>query len=623
MLNHYPWWKNLLIASVVVLGCVYAAPNLYRPDPAIQISSEDSGQSLSDATIRTARKALEEAGIAVRAFEDNDERLLYRLHDDEDQLRAREVVELALGGGYIVALSKANNTPDWLRGLGASALSLGLDLSGGVHFLLEVDVDSYVRRRLENAGLDMRRTLLRARVRAGYRYEAEHDRIVYSFLDADTRTEARTLLENSYVELTRSESDEGEQSFDLLFTLPTAQRQQYWQYAVEQNVGILRNRVNELGVSEPLVQRQGSRRIVVELPGVQDTAQAKRILGKFANLEFRLAPGPDTPSFARERFDFRNRQNEIAWLEDEIIITGDSVADASSGFDQNGQAMVSITLDSEGGAAMNRATRSNVGRSMGVLFVEQRTRTEESDSIAASLVVVGEKYEEKTVISLAVIRSVLGAQFQIEGLDSVAESVELALLLRSGSLSAPLRFVEERTVGPSLGEANIRSGVRSVLLGMFLVLAFMVFWYRGFGLIANAALVANLLLVVAVMSSLSATLTLPGIAGIVLTVGMAVDANVLIYSRIHEEWRTGLSPQQAISSGYSRALVTILDANITTLLVALILYFIGTGPVKGFAVTLAIGIITSVFTAILGTRALVNLAYGRRRIEHLKIGWAF
>lgn len=623
MLNHYPWWKNLLIASVVVLGCVYAAPNLYRPDPAIQISSEDSGQSLSDATIRTTRKALEEAGIAVRAFEDNDERLLYRLHDDEDQLRAREVVELALGGGYIVALSKANNTPGWLRGLGANALSLGLDLSGGVHFLLEVDVDSYVRRRLENAGIDMRRTLLRSRVRAGYRYEAEHDRIVYSFLDADTRTEARTLLENSYVELARSESDESDESFDLLFTLSTAQRQQYWQYAVEQNVGILRNRVNELGVSEPLVQRQGNRRIVVELPGVQDTAQAKRILGKFANLEFRLAPGPDTPSFARERFDFRNRQHEIAWLEDEIIITGDSVADASSGFDQNGQAMVSITLDSEGGAAMNRATRSNVGRSMGVLFVEQRTRTEESDSISASLVAVGEKYEEKTVISLAVIRSVLGAQFQIEGLDSVAESVELALLLRSGSLSAPLRFVEERTVGPSLGEANIRSGVRSVLLGMFLVLAFMVFWYRGFGLIANAALVANLLLVVAVMSSLSATLTLPGIAGIVLTVGMAVDANVLIYSRIHEEWRTGLSPQQAISSGYSRALVTILDANITTLLVALILYFIGTGPVKGFAVTLAIGIITSVFTAILGTRALVNLAYGRRRIEQLKIGWAF
>lgn len=620
MLNHYPWWKNLLIAAVVVLGCVYATPNLYRADPAIQVSGEDTGQLLSEATARTAHEALKGAGIAVRFFERDGVRLVYRLEETDQQLAAREVVEQALGPGYIVALSKADNTPGWLRTLGAQSLSLGLDLSGGVHFLLEVDVAGYVNDRMENAMVDMRRTLLQNRVRARVRYDEEQNRIVFGFATEEDRSRGRELLESDYTELPRTEQD-GANGYDLLLTLPPAQRQSYWNYAVDQNVDILRNRVNELGVAEPLVQRQGSRRIVVELPGVQDTAQAKRILGRFANLEFRLAPDNQTPTFARRSFTYRDKRRGSAWLEDEIIITGDNVSNAASGFDENGQAMVVITLDSEGGVAMNQATRSNVGRSMGVLFVEQRTRTAESDSDAALLVGVGEKYEEKTIISLAVIRGVLGAQFQIEGLDSVAESIELALLLRAGALSAPMEFVEERTVGPSLGEANIRAGVRSVVLGMLLVLVFMVLWYRGFGLVANMALMVNLLMVVAVMSTLSATLTLPGIAGIVLTVGMAVDANVLIYSRINEEWRAGLSPQQAISSGYDRALITILDANITTLLVAFILYLIGTGPVRGFAVTLSIGILTSMFTAILGTRAVVNLTYGKRNLSGLKIGW--
>ena len=621
-LNHYAWWQNLLILSVILLACIYAAPNLYQSDPAIQVSSEDSRQELEAQTADKALQAIKEANIEVIAFERTPQRFVYRLRDGAQQLRARTIVQNALGAGYIVALNKASNTPEWLRKLGAGALSLGLDLSGGVHFSLEVDVDSYVRRRMENAATDMRRTLLKARVRVRMRYDEQTQQIVFTFKSNADLDKGSELLSNDYVELGRNtvREQEPQQAAEMTFSLPDNVRQQYVIYAVEQNVAILRNRVNELGVSEPLVQRQGRNRIVVELPGVQDTAQAKRVLGKFANLEFRLAPNSQTPSFARRRFDYRNSADGSDWLEEELIITGDSVSNATSGFDENGQAMVGITLDTDGGIAMNQATRSNVGRRMGVLFVEQRTRVAETKSRLASKVAIGEKYDDKTIISMAVIRSVLGTQFQIEGLDSVSEAVELALLLRSGALSAPLEFVEERTVGPSLGAANIRAGVRSVILGMCLVLAFMIFWYRGFGWIANSALVVNLLLLVAIMSSLSATLTLPGIAGIVLTVGMAVDANVLIYSRIHEEWRNGLSPQQAIHSGYNRALVTILDANITTLLVAFILYFIGTGPVRGFAITLSIGILTSMFTAIFGTRALVNGFYGKRHLTQLKMG---
>ena len=394
------------------------------------------------------------------------------------------------------------------------------------------------------------------------------------------------------------------------------------EYAVAQNLTTLRNRVNELGVSEPLVQRQGKNRIVVELPGIQDTAEAKRILGKVANLEFRLVAESNAPISERQRFDYRGetRQGMTEWLEREIIITGERVSNAAASFDQNGQPNVQITLDGEGGMLMSRATRANVKRRMGVLFIERKYRTRYETDENGETVVIRDPYDEKKVLTAPVIQSALGAQFQITGLDSPAESSELALMLRAGALAAPISFVEERTVGPSLGAENIELGVKSLQLGLALVVLFMMVYYRIFGVIAVVALTANLVLLVAVMSLLSATLTLPGIAGIVLTVGMAVDANVLIFARIREELAAGTSNQLAIHSGFQRAVTTILDANITTLIVAIILYAVGTGPIKGFAVTLSVGIITSMFTAIMGTRALVNLSYGGRRVERLSIG---
>ena len=622
MLNHYPLWKNLLLLAVLAVGLVYVLPNLYQPDAAIQIIAESGGEQVGTEPLQRLRSAFAGDAIGILAEERGDRGVIVRLQQRDQQLQARELAQQALGPGYVVALNQAPTVPEWLRRIGASSLKLGLDLSGGVHFLLEVDTDTYIRNRMRSFSNDLRRSLRMERIRSVIDYREQSETIRLSFTSPEARDQAVGIIRDQFTDL---EHKEGESGADLLLlvSLPSQVRTDYINYAVEQNLTIMRNRVNELGVAEPLVQRQGRRRIVVELPGVQDTAQAKRVMGKFANLEFRLAADQRSSSLERERFRFRNPSSgrRDAWLQRELIVKGENVTGARSGFDENGRPMVAISLDSQGGVRMNQATRNNIGRGMGVLFIQRRTRTPETTDPDARRVKVGEKYEERKLISLATIRSALGTQFQIEGLDSVAESVELALLLRAGALSAPLEFVEERTVGPSLGAQNIRRGVLSIQVGMALVLLFMLFWYRGFGVAADIALMLNLMLLLAVMSLLSATLTMPGIAGIVLTVGMAVDANVLIFSRIQEEWKGGLSPQQAIHSGFERAVITILDANITTLIVALILYIVGTGPIRGFAVTLSIGIITSMFTAILVTRAIVNLVYGGRRLSTLQMGW--
>ena len=623
MINRYSMWRNLLLLSILAVGFVYVMPNFYQPDAAIQIVSESSSQEVGDEPVNKVREALLGAGVSIIGEEQSERGVVIRIQQRNRQLQARQLAQDVLGAGYVVALNLATTVPAWLQAIGAGTLKLGLDLSGGVHFLLEVDSESYIQTRMSNFSEDLRRSLREERIIHKVTFDSDTELIRAVFATEELRQRAELLVEENLPELVvEKQVSGGEYILELI--LPDQTRTEFINYAVEQNLTILRNRVNELGVSEPLVQRQGRHRIVVELPGVQDTAQAKRILGKFANLEFRLEARSADSSFSRERFRFRNEESvgqRSAWLQREIIVKGENVTGARSGFDQNSRPMVSISLDSQGGARMNQITRDSVGRSMGVLFIERRTRTRETRDSAAYKVEVGEKYEDRKLISLATIRSALGTNFQIEGLSSVSESIELALLLRAGALSAPLDFVEERTVGPSLGAENIRLGIRSVLAGMALVLLFMLFWFRGFGMAADIALLLNLMLLLSIMSLLSATLTLPGIAGIVLTVGMAVDANVLIFSRIREEFKSGLSPQQAIHSGFERAIVTILDANITTLIVALILYIIGTGPVKGFAVTLSIGIITSMFTAILITRAIVNLVYGGRRLSTLRIGW--
>ena len=501
-------------------------------------------------------------------------------------------------------------------------MKLGLDLSGGVHFLLEVDTKSAVAKRMEFNTTGIKRKLREERIR-GFVTLQDDGSILGQFKTAELRDQASALVRKEYSGLERL-SREAEGEFLLELRMTEAAVKEIEDYAVSQNLTTLRNRVNELGVAEPLVQRQGRNRIVVELPGVQDTAEAKRILGKTANLEFRLEASPTAASSQKEEFEFRNPERGLpsAFLERDIIITGESVANAQAGFDsQTSQPQVNITLDSDGGTLMHRLTRNNIGRRMGVLFIERKTRTVGFEiNEAGRRIPVKEAYSEKKIISLATIQDALGVQFRITGLDNPAEASELALLLRAGALAAPMDFVEERTVGPSLGAENIRLGVISVQIGLALVAAFMVIWYRLFGAVAVLAVGFNLVLLVALMSMLSATLTLPGIAGIVLTVGMAVDANVLIFSRIREELAAGQSPQQAINAGYDRAFVTIIDANITTLLVAVILYAVGTGPVRGFAVTLSLGIITSMFTAIMGTRSIINLVYGgRRKVTKLAI----
>jgi preprotein translocase subunit SecD len=615
MPNKFPLWKNVLILLVVTFGFIYAAPNLYPPDPAVQLSGQSGAMVIDQAILDKVESSLDEAGIEYFAGEADGSTALVRLRDGGLQLRAKEVIQAEMGGDYIVALNLAPTTPDWLLSLGGAPMKLGLDLRGGVHFLLEVDLDSALTNRLEADLLNIKTELREERIRYGS-FSVKGRQIVGQFRDEEQVERASALIRANYRDL-QPQSGQGQNALSLVLNLSDVATREIEDNAIKQNLTSLRNRVNELGVSEPLVSRQGKNRIVVELPGVQDTAEAKRIIGKTANLEFRL----ESDGRSGETFEFRNPsgQGPNARLENKAVITGENVTDARASFDENGRPQVSIDLDAKGGWQMGYATRDNIGRALGVLFIEYKTRLDKSIDENGELVITPVPFVEKNIISLATIRGQLGTSFRITGLDGQRESSELALLLRAGALAAPMYIVEERTIGPSLGAENIQLGVKSVTLGMAMVLLFMLVIYKGFGVFANIALAMNLLLLVAFMSLLGATLTLPGIAGLVLTVGMAVDANVLIFSRIREELASGASSQGAISAGYDRAFVSILDANITTLIVAVILFLIGSGPVKGFAVTLSLGILTSMFTSIVMTRGLVNLIVGGRKIEKLWI----
>tara|TARA_A100001037_G_scaffold42814_1_gene33827 strand:- start:17478 stop:19394 length:1917 start_codon:yes stop_codon:yes gene_type:complete len=615
--NTFSVGRYLLIGFVAVIGCIYAAPNLYQPDPALQIRSTGPENPLDQATMASALAALDQAGIPVLTAELAEETALIRVDTDESQLRGRDLVMAALNPGsdgrYVVALTRASTTPQWLQDVGAKPMSLGLDLSGGVHFLLQVDMDKFIGDRMESDVEAIRDVLVQERIRYVGRDWLEGQQIVIGFQNEQAREAAEDAIADVFdgYQIVEREKN-GNPALSL--TMLDAKARELEDFAIDQNLQSLRNRVNELGVSEPLVQRLGRSRIVLDLPGVQDAARAKDIINKFANLEFRLVALPGARPAQTETYSYEGR-TEI--LQRANIVTGDQVTNALQEYDpETGLPQVSITLDNDGGRRMNEVTKDHIGDSMAILFKELKTRSRLVMRDGAE-VAVPYTVEEKRVINVATIQAALGFRFRITGLE-LGEARDLALLLRAGALAAPMYIVEERTVGASLGEENIDKGRQSIVIGFSLVLIFMVFYYRWFGLAANVALTLNMILLVAVMSVLGATLTLPGIAGIVLTVGMAVDANVLIFSRIREELRDR-SPQQAIAAGFDRALLTILDANITTFFVAIILFSVGSGPVKGFAVTLAVGIVTSMFTAILGTRALVNLMYGGRTLEKLSV----
>jgi preprotein translocase subunit SecD len=617
MLNRYPLWKNLLILFVLVFGGLYAAPNLYPDDYAVQLTGSRDVFQVDQVLLDKVTASLQREGVTVKSSELSKNAGLIRFPTGDDQLKAKDIISKTVGDDYIVALNLAPTTPSWLTAIGAGPMKLGLDLRGGVHFLLEVDLPKAVAQKLENYASEVKGRFREEKLRYRKMDSLDNGALAVKFTTAEYRDKSIELLRKEYQEFTVSGEDRDGDFYTIINLTEQAVRD-IETYAIKQNLTTLRNRVNELGVAEPLVQRQGRNRIVVQLPGIQDTAAAKRIIGKTATLEFRLEAKTAASSARTEVYEFRNDLGRKATLEKDIIIKGDNVANAQSSFDENGQPQVNITLDSKGGELMARTTKNAVQRRMAVLFVEDKERTVYKN-VGGEQVAETIRYQEKGIISLATIQSVLGNQFRITGLDGAGESSELALLLRAGALAAPIYFVEERTVGPSLGAQNIEMGVMSVQIGLALVLIFMILYYRVFGLLANIALAFNLMLLIAVMSMLSATLTLPGIAGIVLTVGMAVDANVLIFARIKEELANGLPPQSAINSGFGRAFTTILDANITTLLAAVILFAMGTGPVKGFAITLSVGILTSMFTAILVTRGLVNLTYGNRQLTKLSI----
>ncbi|MHC8290819.1 protein translocase subunit SecD [Pseudomonas sp. XS1P51] len=622
MLNKYPLWKYILILAVLAIGLIYSAPNLYPDDPAIQVSGASTSLQVTQADLDRVSAALKESGINVKAatLAAGGKGGLIRLVKAEDQLPAKDVVRKALGDDYVVALNLAQTTPQWLRSFGAHPMKLGLDLSGGVHFLLEVDMDKALDARLKVYEGDVKSLLRKEKLR--YRSLPQlGGAIQLGFTDEATREQARTLIRKSFNDFDIVPADLNGQPV-LRLAMTPAKLAEIREYSIKQNLTTVRNRVNELGVAEPIVQRQGANRIVVELPGVQDTAEAKRILGKTANLEFRLAAEPGASKATSETFEFREGNRPPAQIERGLIITGDQVTDAKAGFGEHGTPEVNIRLDGHGGELMSRATRSNVGRSMAVIFIEQRPVTTYTKQVVNGVekdVPVQTFKEEKKIISLATIQSPLGAQFRITGLNGQGESSELALLLRAGGLAAPMYFAEERTIGPSLGADNIVKGIDASLWGMLFVSLFIIAIYRFFGIIATVALSVNMVMLLALMSLLGATLTLPGIAGIVLTMGMAVDANVLIFSRIREEIAAGMTVQRAINEGFGRAFTAILDSNLTTLLVGGILFAMGTGPVKGFAVTMSLGIFTSMFTAIMVTRAMVNLIFGGRDFKKLWI----
>tara|TARA_Y100001970_G_scaffold283767_1_gene399727 strand:- start:1548 stop:3410 length:1863 start_codon:yes stop_codon:yes gene_type:complete len=614
-------WRYILIVFVLTLGIVYSLPNLYSPDPAVQISYLNSNQK-ADLQLKEKLREVLDKELEYSSdleIETNQKYALIRLSNSEKQLEVKELLSMNMGNDVVIALNLAPTTPQWLRDLNAEPMKLGLDLRGGVHFLLEVDTNTAIKNRLDGTLEDIKRRLREEKIRYKSLFVEENKSININLAKETTQDAVISFIKDNYPQFKISFSDKKPKNIFLV--LSDESISQIQSDAIDQNLTTLRNRVNELGVSEPIVQRQGKTRIVVQLPGVQDTSEAKKILGKTATLEFHLEAELDTPRTRKTSYPHKDVRMGFSELQDTVIIGGDSVATAQASFDENGMPQVNITLDGQGGAKMHRATRGNIGKRLGVLFVEQRLKTSYKTDNQGNIKVIEETFETKEIISLATIRAALGSQFRITGLDSPSESSELALLLRAGALAAPMRFVEERTVGPSLGQDNINAGVLSMQIGMAFVILFILFWYRTFGVAASIALGTNIVLLVAIMSILSATLTLPGIAGIVLTVGMAVDANVLIFSRIREELKSGTNPLQAIDAGYDKAFLTIFDANFTTLLVAVVLYSLGTGPIKGFAITLSIGILTSMFTAIIGTRALIYLIYkNKKNVERLSIG---
>ena len=620
-MNRFSFWKYGLIVFVLGIGIIYSLPNLYPSKPAIQVAYTDSGKSADQSLLNQVNEILNSNQILFESTGLKENNIVAKFNSFEDQLAAKAALQKNLLDEAIVALNLEPSTPQWLRDIGAGPLKLGLDLSGGVHFLLEVDLENALDNRLESLLNEYRKKFRDKRINVESSKKDDQD-IVFSFIsDEDYSKALKIISEDNLTATGTSLYDLKPNAIRNLIQLGFSKEaiKELRDYAVGQNLMTLRNRVNELGVSEPIVQRQGSSRIVVELPGVQDTTAAKKIIGKTANLEFRLEAGSTTSRLRKEEFSFQEEGMGSAYLEKNIIVSGDRVTNAKSGFDESGFAQVNITLDMQGGRAMQKATNRNIGRRLGVLFVEQKNKSVLSLDENGNEVITQSSYIEKKIISLATVQAVLGTAFRITGVGSPQQASELALLLRAGALAAPMKFVEERTVGPSLGKENIELGILSIIIGLLSVVAFMLFYYRWFGLAANIALLTNVVLITGFMSLLGATLTLPGIAGIVLTIGMAVDANVLIFSRIREEFKAGLDPQTAINEGFSRAFVTIFDANVTTLIASLVLYTIGTGPIKGFAITLSIGILTSMFTAILGTRAIVNLMYGNKNIQELRV----
>ncbi|EGV20029.1 protein translocase subunit SecD [Thiocapsa marina] len=618
-MNQYPLWKNLLILGVILGALLLAVPNLFSQDPSIEITAA-RGSEVTEASLAEVRAALETADVPVKDIETREGgKLLVRFASSGAQLAGQDAIERALSERYRTALTLSADLPGWVRFLGLNPMSMGLDLRGGIHVVIDVDMEAALDQALERYVGDIR-TELRDRKIRYLTVAREGSRILIKFNDAAMRDDAQRALNNEFRDLDIQPLDEGG-DFVIAASLPPAQQEEVRSFALQQNITTLRNRVNALGVAEPSIARQGDRRIVVQLPGAQDPGRLKELLGATATLEYRLV---DTEHSVADALDgrvpvgsrlYRERDGTPILLNRRVIVTGDQITDASAGFDsQSGSPAVFVNLDGQGARRMRDVTTENVGKPMAVVFIENVTTTEVVDGEAVKRT---RKVEE--VISVATIREPFGRRFQTTGLDSSNEAHNLALLLRSGALAAPIQIVEERTIGPSLGQDNIDQGFLSVMIGLGLVLVFMALYYRVFGLVANVVLVVNLVMIVAILSMLQATLTLPGIAGIVLTVGMAVDANVLIYERIREEIRNGSTPQASIHAGFDKALSTIVDANVTTLIAAVVLFSFGTGPIKGFAVTLFIGILTSMFTAIFGSRAVINLIYGGRRVKKLAI----
>ncbi len=639
MLNHYPLWKYILIIMIIVVSAFYALPNIYGEDPALQVAASARNAKVTDQTLAQLAQQFEKEGIHYRSAKMSETGLLFRFKNEEEQLKAKKIAESTLGDNYAVALNLAPATPQWLLDLNGQPMYLGLDLRGGVYFLMQVDMEAAIIKSVNTYVSDSRSILRKAKVRYLGSKRVGND-VVIRFKTAELRDKGYDVLRREMRDLSFTEKDEGK-SFILRGRLSEAKLKELKMFALKQNITTLRKRIDEKfhGLVEPIIQQQGDDRIVIQLPGIQDTAGAKDILGATATLEYRAVDEEHTVEealsgrvppgskiyYTRERKEGSRVIPAVpVLLKKRVIVTGEHVTNAQAGIDPDtGGAKVNVSLDGYGGKRMGAFTKDNIGKRMAVVYLEtkQETVRDKDGNIVRDEngKPVVKRHTTEEVISNAVIRGHFSNRFETTGLDSVQEANDLSLLLRAGALAAPVYIIEERTIGPSLGQDNIDKGFESVIIGFIAVLIFMAAWYRKFGMIANVALALNLVIIVAILSMLQATLTLPGIAGIVLTVGMAVDANVLIFERIREELRNGNSPQNSINAGYEKALMTIADANITTLIAAFVLFVVGTGPIKGFAVTLSIGIVTSMFTAIMVTRAIVNYLYGGKRVKELSI----